>query len=321
MKCLLAFAIVALTLPVSAQTPATTTAPPIGFTQSILLWPDGAPGALRTGPDAQEGDIPKLFTYPAPGAGPHPAVIVFPGGGYTHVVVDKEGSAEARWLNARGVSAFVLEYRLSPAYMYPAPLLDGSRAIRYVRANAVTLSVDPARIGIWGFSAGGHMAGYFATIHKPADPTATDPLDRVTDRPDFAILSYARLTLDPTVPTSLSASGLGPMATLLGDHPTQSAIDAVDPIKHVSANTSPCFIYSTGGDKSVDPLNASHFYEALKKAGIGVELHIFERGPHGTGIADMQAQKLPAELRELSFWPLLLANWMQQNGWMPPATP
>jgi acetyl esterase/lipase len=310
-----------LVLPLAAQTPglvpATVTKPPVGFTQAIVLFPGGAPGALRTGPAATEGDIPKLFTYPAPGAGPHPAVIVFPGGGYTHVVVDKEGSAEAKWLNERGVSAFVLEYRLSPAYMFPAPMQDASQAIRYVRAHAAELGVDPGKLGIWGFSAGGHLAGYFATIHKPGDPNATDPLERFSNRPDFAILSYARLTLDRDVPTSLSATGMGPMATLIGDHPAQAVVDSIDPLKHVSADTSPCFIYSTGGDKAVDPLNAAIFYEALKRAGVPVELHIFERGPHGTGIADMQAQHLAPELRELSFWPTLLANWMQQNGWMP----
>ena len=315
--------LLALPLAALAQTPAqtlipaTTTAPPLGFTDTIVLWPGGAPLALRTGAAATEGDIPKLFTYPAPGAGPHPAVIVFPGGGYTHVVVDKEGSAEARWLNARGVSAFVLEYRLSPAYVYPAPMLDASRAIRYVRAHAAQLGVDPTRLGIWGFSAGGHLAGYFATIHKRGDPSAADPLDRVSDRPDFAILSYARLTLDRSVPTSISATGTGPLATLLGDHPTQAAVDAVDPVLHVSADTSPCFMYTTGGDKSVDPINVARFYEALHRAGIPAEAHLFERGPHGTGIADMKAQHLAAELRELAIWPTLLADWMQQNGWMP----
>ena len=310
---------VSAALPIAAQTltPATATAPPLGFSQTIVLWPAGAPLALRTGADATEGDIPKLFTYPAPGAGTHPAVIVMPGGGYTHVVVDKEGSAEARWLNARGVSAFVLEYRLAPAYMYPAPMLDASRAIRYVRSHAVELSIDPARLGIWGFSAGGHLAGYFATIHKAGNPAAADPLDRVSDRPDFTVLSYARLTMDPAIPTSIATGNTVPLQPLIGPQATQATIDLIDPVKHVASDTSPCFIYSTGGDKSVDPLNAAVFYEALKRAGIPVELHIFERGPHGTGIADMQAQHLAPELRELSIWPTLLANWMQQNGWMP----
>ena len=132
-----------LAIPLAAQPPASTTpanpaapvaatrtAPPPGFTQTIVLWPAGAPLAHGT----TEGDIPKLFTYPAAGAGPHSAVIVMPGGGYTHLVMPQEGAQEAQWLAAHGISAFVLEYRLSPAYVYPAPQLDASRAIRYVRS-------------------------------------------------------------------------------------------------------------------------------------------------------------------------------------------
>ncbi len=271
----------------------------------LRLWPGRAP--LQTGDS--DGDVPRLYSYPASGSGPHSAVIVLPGGGYTHVVVDKEGSAEAKWLNARGVSAFVLVYRLSPAYRYPAPLLDGARAIRYVRANAATLGVDPARIGVWGFSAGGHMAGFLATLHDPGKLGDSDPVEHVSDRPDFAILSYARLSMDPTIPRN------GNMESLLGDKPTQAQIDSIDAVKHVTADTSPSFIYSTGGDKSVDPLNASTYYEALKRAGVPVELHIFELGPHGTGLA----QNLSPDIAELRLWPALLANWMRQNNWMKPA--
>ncbi len=291
----------------AAQSPVevTQTAPPAGFAEVVHLWPGTAP--LQTG--TSEGDIPKLYTYPAPGKGIHPAVIVMPGGGYTHVVVDKEGAVEARWLNARGVSAFVLVYRLSPAYRFPAPILDGARAIRYVRANAAVLAVDPTKIGIWGFSAGGHLAGYLATTHDAGDPNAADAVDRVSDRPDFTILSYARLSMDPAIPRT------GNMESLLGDHPTQTQIDSIDAVKHVTSDTSPSFLYSTGGDKSVDPLNASTYYEALKRAGVPVELHIFELGPHGTGMA----QNLAPNLRELGIWPQLLANWMRQNGWMKPA--
>ena len=295
----------ALTATAAAQTPVTQTTPPAGSTTVLPLWPTRAP--LQTGDT--EGDIPRLYTYPAPGAGPHSAVIVMPGGGYTHVVVEKEGAAEARWLNARGVSAFVLVYRLSPAYRYPAPLLDGARAIRYVRANAATLGVDPAKIGIWGFSAGGHMAGYLATIHDAGNPTSADPVDRASDRADFAILSYARLSMDSSIPRN------GNMESLLGDAPTQAQIDSIDAVKHVTADTSPSFIYSTGGDKSVDPLNASAYYEALKRAGVPVELHIFELGPHGTGLA----QNLTPPVPELGIWPQLLAAWMRQNKWMKPA--
>jgi acetyl esterase/lipase len=283
--------------------PSSNDLPPAGSQQTLVLWPQGAP--LATG--KAEGDIPKLYSFPAPGAGPHTAVIVMPGGGYLHLVNEKEGAVEARWLNAHGVSAFVLAYRLSPAYKYPAAMLDGTRAVRYVRANAAALGVAPDKIGIWGFSAGGHLAGSLAAIHDAGDPKASDPVERASSRPDFAILSYARLTMSGDVPRKPDS-----MSSILGPHPTQAAIDAISPDKHVTKDTSPSFIYSTGGDQSVDPLNASVFYEALKRAGVPVELHIFERGPHGTGMA----QTLAPELHELAIWPTLLANWMMQNGWM-----
>jgi acetyl esterase/lipase len=254
-----------------------------------------------------DGDIPKIFTYPAPGSGPHAAVVVMPGGGYTHEVMPQEGAYEARWLAAHGVSAFVLEYRLSPAYMYPAQMLDASRAIRYVRAHAADLGVKPDAIGVWGFSAGGHLSGYMATVHKAGDPNAKDPVERVSDRPDFAIISYGVLALDV-----YARAGTTPLKTLIGDHPTKAEIDAVDPSKHVSADTSPSFIYSTTGDKTVDSQNAAEFYLSLKRAGLPVELHIFELGAHGTHMGDD-----PKSPPELKVTPTLIANWMQLHGWMP----
>ena len=294
-----------LSLPLAAQTPVATTitAPPTGFTQKIVLWPGGAPLAHGT----TEGDIPKLFTYPAAGAGPHAAVIVMPGGGYTHLVMAQEGAYEASWLAAHGVSAFVLEYRLAPAYKYPAQMLDASRAVRYVRSHAAEFGVKPDAIGVWGFSAGGHLCGYMATVHKAGDPAAKDPIDRVSDRPDFAILSYAGLDLELNV-----QAGKVPLQPILGPHPTQAEIDAVDPIKHVSAETSPSFIYSTTHDEKVDSLNAADFYIALKKAGVPVELHIFELGPHGTHMGD-DAKNPP----ELHVTPKLIEDWLTQHGWMP----
>jgi acetyl esterase/lipase len=308
------FATLLLTaLPLAAQTPAaatpktTQTPPPAGFAQSIPLWPDGAPLALGT----TDGDVPKLFTYPAQGtaagAAPHAAVIVMPGGGYTHLVIEQEGAYEARWLAAHGIAAFVLEYRLAPAYMFPAPMLDASRAIRYVRSHAAELGVKPDAIGIWGFSAGGHLSGYMATMHRAGDPAAKDPMDRVSDRPDFAIISYGGLSLDLN-----QLAGKVPMESILGPHPTQTVIDSIDPVKHVSGDSSPCFIYSTTGDKTVDSLNAAEFYIALKRAGVPVELHIFELGVHGTHMGD--DAKDPAELHEN---PKLIADWLQLHGWMP----
>jgi acetyl esterase/lipase len=278
------------------------TTPPTGAERVIKLWEGPAPLAHGNA----EWDVPKLFVYPASGAGAHPAVIVMPGGGYTNLVMEKEGAVEARWLAAHGVTAFVLEYRLGPAYGFPAPMLDAARAIRLVRAQAKELGVDPAKLGVWGFSAGGHLAGYMATVHDGGKPGDADPIERMGDRPDFVILSYARLSMDNGIPRK------GNMDGLLGATPTQAQIDEISPVKHVSKTTSPAFIYSTTGDATVNPRNATAFYDVLQQTGIPVELHIFARGPHGTGMG----QNLKGT-PELAVWPTLLENWMRVNEWMP----
>ena len=302
---------------------------PSGYSRVILLWPAGAPGALGN----RDEDAPRLFLYPAPGSvaderfehaertehtddrtASHDspmarvsrsAVIILPGGGYRSLVMEKEGAVAAQWLNAHGVTAFVLQYRLGNRYHFPAPMQDGERAVRYVRSHASELGVASDRIGVWGFSAGGHLAGYLATSGTPGVPHAIDPIERVSSRPDFAILSYARITLDPTIPRSTS------FAALIGDHPTPATVDAVTLDKQVTASTSPCFIFSTTGDQTVNSLNATAFYNALKRARVPAELHIFERGPHGVGIG-LDLKKLP----ELAVFPTLLANWMHLHGWM-----
>jgi acetyl esterase/lipase len=178
-----------------------------------------------------------------------------------------------------------------------------------VRAHAAELSIKPNAIGVWGFSAGGILVGWLATMHTQGDSAASDPIDRVSDRPDFAISSYGRL--DMSVPLT---NGTLPKESILGPQPTQAAIDAIDPIKHVSADTSPSFLYSTSGDMSVDSRNAADFYAALKKLGIPAELHIFELGPHGTHMGEDVAP----EQKELTVIPVLLANWLQLHGWMAP---
>ncbi len=302
-----------LAIPSAAQnpvpTPATDSAPPVGFAKAIVLWPEGAPLALRTGNAATDGDIPKLYTYPATGAGPHAAVIVMPGGGYTHLVMDKEGSVSAKWLAAHGIEAFVLEYRLSPAYRYPAPMLDGSRAVRYVRSHAAELGIDPAQVGVWGFSAGGHLAAYLSTVHSAGDLRAKDPIDQVSDKPDFAIISYGRMDLSLAVPRP-NPTAAAPGMEIVLSAPTTN----LDVVAQVKTDSPPTFIYSTTGDQTVDSRNASHYYSALKAAGVPAEMHIFELGPHGTGFAE----KLPESERELRILPTLVANWLQLHGWMKP---
>jgi acetyl esterase/lipase len=275
--------------------------PPTGFSKVLTLWPNGAPLARGSA----NGDVPKLYYYPTLSAGVHSAVIVLPGGGYNHVVMEKEGAVEAKWLAAHGVAAFVLQYRLSPAYRYPAPMMDGARAVRYVRSHAVEFGIAPDKIGVWGFSAGGNLAGYLATEPFDRDRSNTDLVERVSAHPDFAIFSYARLTMDASVPRT------GNMESLLGENPTPEMLDRVSFARHVTRNTSPSFIYSTTADQTVNSLNATEYYDALKRAGVPVELHVFELGPHGTGMG----QNLKG-LAELEIWPVLLEHWMQLHGWM-----
>jgi acetyl esterase/lipase len=278
--------------------------PPLGFARAIDLWPGAAPMAMGTNP----GDVPKLFYYPAvaggPGAGTGSAVIVLPGGGYVHEVNEKEGAVAAKWLAARGVPAFVLQYRLSP-YRYPVPVLDGERAVRYVRSHAAEFGIAQSKIGVWGFSAGGNLAGLLATEPEERDKGSTDPVERVSAHPDFAIFSYARFSMDASIPRSTGMEGL------VGNNPTPEMLDTISPVRHVTKEASPSFIYSTTGDQTVNSMNATAFYDALKRAGVPVELHIFELGPHGTGLG----QGLKG-MAELEVWPTLLEHWMQLHGWM-----
>jgi len=317
-----------LSATLAAQTPASkpnvapgsvaNTPIPAGYTGIERLWAGKAPGAIGDTYD----DIPILYTYPAPGPGPHAAVIVLPGGGYNHLVTQQEGAAEAKWLSAHGINAFVLIYRLSPRYMYPAAMLDGMRAVRFVRAHAAQWNIRPDTIGVWGFSAGGHLAGYLATADphmdarfhpertlqdnlKSNDAFVLDEIDKLSARPDFAIISYGRLSLDPSIPGTFG------MEAITGKNAPQSLVDAIDPVKHVTAQTSPSFIYATERDEKVNSLNATLFFNALQKAGVAAELHVFELGPHGTHMGADQP-KYP----ELSVTPLLIAHWLQLHGWM-----
>ena len=321
---LLSFLLAAISLSatLAAQTPApkpnvapgsvANTPIPAGYSSVERLWAGRAPGAIGDTFD----DIPILYTYPAPGPGPHAAVIVLPGGGYNHLVTQQEGAAEAKWLSAHGINAFVLIYRLAPRYMYPAAMLDGMRAVRFVRAHAAQWNIRPDAIGVWGFSAGGHMSGYLATVDPHSDPrfptgktydeaASHDGVDALSARPDFAIISYGRLSLDPSIPGTFG------MEAITGKNAPQSLVDSIDPVKHVTAQSSPCFIYATERDEKVNSLNATLFFNALQKAGVAAELHVFELGPHGTHMGADQP-KYP----ELSVTPLLIAHWLQLHGWM-----
>jgi acetyl esterase/lipase len=257
-----------------------------------LLWPDGAPGALG----AEDKDKPSITIYlpgaaKAAGAG----VVVCPGGGYQNLAMDHEGKQIAEWLNSLGVAAFVLKYRLGPKYHHPIQLGDAQKAIRTVRARANEFGVAPDRIGIMGFSAGGHLSSTAATHFST--------VDGVSSRPDFAILCYPVITLkDPY-------AHKGSRRNLLGDTLDPALVDSLSNESQVTRETPPAFLFHTDADTGVPSENSVQFYLALRRAGVPAELHIFEKGRHGVGLA----QSDPI----LSGWPPLLANWLRTRGLIP----
>lgn len=261
----------------------------------IRLWEGNAPGAVGEDP---EKDIPTLTFSPAPEDTANGcAVVVCPGGGYGHLAVGHEGTDIAAWLNKQGVSAFVLRYRIAPQYHEPAPMLDVQRAIRLVRSRAEEFGVDPKRIGVWGFSAGGHLASTAATHFDSGKADAADPIDRVSCRPDFAILAYPVISMEPPVTHN------GSRRNLLGENPDPEKVAFYDNHTQVTAETPPTFLFHTSEDKAVPVENALLFYGACIKAGVPAELHVYERGRHGVGLAPDDPV--------LSTWSARLADWMK----------
>jgi acetyl esterase/lipase len=227
-------------------------------------------------------------------------VVICPGGGYVHLSMVKEGSDIARWLNAHGVAAYVLRYRLGPKYHNPIELGDVKRAMRTVRAQAAANGIALDHIGVWGFSAGGHLAASAGTMFDAGDPAAADPIDQQSSRPDFMILSYPVITMeDPYVHR-------GSRQYLLGDAATQADMDAMSPELHVTAQTPTTFLFATTDDGTVPVMNSVMFYSALVKAKVPAELHLFQHGGHGAGLATANPQ--------LSVWPDLLIKWMRERG-------
>jgi acetyl esterase/lipase len=232
-------------------------------------------------------------------------VVIAPGGGYTHLAMDKEGFAYARWLNQHGVAAFVLRYRLGPQYHHPIEIGDAQRAIRLVRSHAAEYGIEKDRLGMWGSSAGGHLTATAGTQFDAGKPDAADPIDRESSKPQFLILSYPVITLmDPLAHT-------GSRKFLLGDDPDPALVKSMSAETRVTADTPPTFLFSTTDDKTVPVLNSVIFYEALVKAGVPVEMHIFQHGAHGAGLA-------PAN-PDLNVWPDLLIKWMRERGYAAPA--
>ncbi len=264
--------------------------------ETIPLWESGAPGALG---NADE-DRPTLTIFRPARQDSGTAVIIAPGGGYVNLAINKEGWQVASWFNAMGVTAFVLKYRLGPKYHHPIELGDAQRAIRLVRSRAEEFGVEPDRIGMMGFSAGGHLTATAGTKFDQSAAAAADPIDRLSSRPDFLILAYPVISFDPGI------THAGSVRYLLGENPSPALIQDLSAELHVNGDTPPTFLFSTNADKAVPAENSVRFFGALRAAGVPVEMHIFQDGPHGVGLdlAD------PA----LGVWPTLLKNWLGTRG-------
>lgn len=264
--------------------------------RSMPLWSDPVPLSSGNAPT----DKPTLGIY-LPAENPTgTAVLVIPGGGY-HYLAAPEGKPVALWLQAHGVAAFVLSYRIAP-YHYPVEMLDALRAMRLVRSNATEFKISSNRIGVWGFSAGGHLASYLMTQWSKDIGTAQDAIDATSARPDFGILSYPVISMLPEY------AHRGSHDSLLGTNATAEQESQLSTELHVEPNSPPAFIVATSDDGVVPVMNSVMFYQAYVQHHLPVEMHLFEHGSHGMVLA----QKLPGA----SAWPDLLSTWMMQHHWM-----
>ena len=291
----------ALTCGLIAASPiwAAATAPPKQDPVVQLLWPNGAPHARGT----EEGDKPSITVClpPSKSAKLRPAIVICPGGGYATLAMDHEGDQIAAWLNSLDVAAFILRYRHSGrGYRHPVPLEDAQRAMRLVRHRAKQWRVDPARVGILGFSAGGHLASTVGTHFDSGGGEESEPIDRESCRPDFMILAY------PVISFSGPHIHQHSRKMLLGEKPDPKLVKELSNELQVARDTPPAFIMHTAEDTGVLAENSLLFYSALRRAKVPAELHIYERGEHGVGLGKGHPG--------VSAWPEACATWLRVRG-------
>ncbi len=276
----------------STATPAATTA------TAIRLWSGDAPGALGQKPE----DIPTLTAYlPEAVARNGASILILPGGGYGHLA-EHEGKGYAEWFVAHGVTAYVLKYRLGPAYHHPVMLQDAARGLRMVRAFAKRDGLDPARVGVIGSSAGGHLAATLVTKFDAGKADAADAIDRESSRPDLGILCYPVITMGEFTHT-------GSRTNLLGKDAPAELVKELSAEQNVTAQTPPCFVWSTYEDKTVPIENSLLFVSALRKAGVPFSLHIYEKGGHGLGFGRPGKPAPP--------WGDDLVYWLKERKFVP----
>lgn len=276
---------------------------PAAEPQRVPLWAEGAPGARGQA----EADQPFVDVWPADAAIANgSAFVVCPGGGYGGLAADHEGRQVAKWCNGVGATAFVLHYRLgSKGYHHPTQLLDVQRAVRFARANAGRYGLDPGRIGVIGFSAGGHLASMAATLfgEQPAGGT-DDAVDRTSARPDVAVLAY------PVISLAEMHAHRGSRKNLLGPADTDELAATLSTDRRVTPQTPPTFIFQTDEDPGVPAENAVAFYLACRRHGVPAELHVYRRGPHGVGLATGD--------HVLGQWSGQLRDWLRDRGFFRP---
>lgn len=280
-------------------------------TTVLKLWPEGVPGAKDIGPEHNQNghtdnvSDPTLTVY-----GPavdHPngtAVIIAPGGGYVRLSTAREGEQYANWLSTLGVTSFVLKYRMKE-FGHPAPLQDVLRAVRLVRAHAAEFHINPDRIGVMGSSAGGHVAATAGTLFDSPLGRTGNALDAVSARPDFLILMYPVITMEPPY------AHMGSRKALIGNSPSPELVQLMSLEKQVTAKTPPTLLIQTQEDRTVPVENSILFYEALTRAHVPAEMYLFEHGAHGMGMKQ--------GLGTASEWPRRAEEWLRARGLLDPA--
>ncbi len=261
--------------------------------ETVYLWPHGAPGAKGDGTE----DRPRLTPFVPKGEGPFAAIVVCPGGGYGGRAAH-EAAPIAEWLCSLGVAGLVLDYRVSP-YRHPVPLGDAQRTVRLARHRAAEWKLDPKKIGILGFSAGGHLATSSATIFDGGNASAPDPVDRHSCRPDALVACYPVITFG-------EFRHDGSMRNLLGDEPSEADRRYLSLENRVTPQTPPVFLWHTSDDGGVLLENSLLLAAACRRNQVPVAMHVFPHGNHGLGLA--------TAVPYVRAWTDMCGLWLQEIG-------
>lgn len=277
----------------------------------IDLWPEGVPG-LKADASEEKTDgqgrywnihHPSLTVYaPTAGVDNGTAVILASGGGYQRVAIGLNGGDVTRWMNSLGVTVFVLKYR-AMEYGHPAPLRDALRAMRVVRSRAAEWQLDPKKIGMIGGSAGAHLTASCGTLFDAPEGRTGAELDKVSGRPDFMVLIFPVITMQDPVAHGVSRKNL------LGDNPSEELKHRLSVDEQVTKDTPPTFLIHSSEDTTAIVENSLLFYQAMRKAKAPIELHLYPKGPHGSG--------MDPKLGPTAEWPKHCESWMRFNGWLP----